>query len=439
MRPDREDGARLENPPLMTRLDGIFPAYTEFAPRVPVYCVTPQGSGYIHRYYDSSPISPSGRYLALTRLPFEDRLPSPGDVAEIVVVDLHTGETRTVADTRGWDVQLGAHLQWGADDHTLLYNDLDTRDWVPFGVRLDPASGTSNRLGGTVYSVSPDGRWTVSPCLRRIGVTQRGYGVVVPHRYIPETVGAAPDDGIWLTDLETGDTRLLVSTERIVAEIAPALGVVRGRRGDWYGFHVKWNPQGTRIMFVLRWLPRSWLPWKRKKRHGTKQVITLDADGSNARVAVTAERWARGGHHPNWCPDGEHVLMNLNTQGDGLRFARLTRDGADCETLVPALRGSGHPSLHRDGRYLLTDAYVTEPLAFGDGTAPIRFVDLRTGTDTKLVRIRTRPEAERRTGALRVDPHPAWDRSFTRITFNACPGGARQVFVADLHEALGTG
>jgi Tol biopolymer transport system component len=181
------------------------------------------------------------------------------------------------------------------------------------------------------------------------------------------------------------------------------------------------------------------LPWKRKKRHGTKQVITLDADGRNASIAVTAERWARGGHHPNWCPDGEHVLMNLNTRGDGLRFARLTRDGSECDTLVPEIRGSGHPSLHRDGRYLLTDAYVTEPVAFGDGTAPIRFIDLHAATDTTLARIRTRPAAEKRTGALRVDPHPAWDRGFTRIAFNACPGGSRQVFVADLREVLQAG
>jgi hypothetical protein len=128
--------------------------------------------------------------------------------------------------------------------------------------------------------------------------------------------------------------------------------------------------------------------------------------------------------------------MNLNTQGDGLRFARLPRDGSDCETLVPALRGSGHPTLHPDGRHLLTDAYVTEPVAFGDGTAPIRLVDLSSGTDTILVRIRTRPEAERRTGTLRVDPHPAWDRAYGRVAFNACPEGARQVFVADLREEL---
>ena len=122
-------------------LAGTFPAYTDFAPRVPVHCVTPGGTGYIHRYYDSSPFSPSGRYFAVTRLPFEDRLPKPGDVAEIAIVDLQTGELRTIAETRGWDVQLGAQLQWGADDRTLLYNGLETRDWMPYGVRRDPQTG----------------------------------------------------------------------------------------------------------------------------------------------------------------------------------------------------------------------------------------------------------------------------------------------------------
>jgi hypothetical protein len=415
-----------------------FPAYTEFAPRVPVRCVTPGDTGFIHRYYDSSPFSPSGRYFAVTRLPFEDRLPRPGDVAQIVVIDLETGATRTVAETRGWDVQLGAQLQWGADDRTLLYNDVEPRDWMPCGVRHDLQTGEVRRLGGTVYSVSPDGRFAASPCLRRMAITQRGYGVVVPKDQVPANRGASEDDGIWLTDLQTGTARLLISLAQIVERVGPALPVAR-KQGDFFAFHVKWNPQGTRLMLALRWLQRSLLPWKRKRRYGAKHVVTMNADGSHVRVAVSAERWARGGHHPNWCPDGEHVLMNLNTQDDGLRFARLALDGTTCETLVPAIRGSGHPTMHPDGRHLLTDAYVDEPLAFGDGTAPIRLVDLRSGTETQLVRIGIQPLAERSTGALRVDPHPAWDRSYTRIAFNACPDGRRRVYVADLSEILRAG
>ena len=78
--------------------------------------------------------------------------------------------------------------------------------------------------------------------------------------------GAPVDDGIWLTDLDRGDSRLLVSIAQIVEQAGPAPSVVRGRRGDWFGFHVKWNPQGTGLMFVLRWLPRSWLPARTAKR-----------------------------------------------------------------------------------------------------------------------------------------------------------------------------
>jgi hypothetical protein len=415
-----------------------FPAYTDFSPRVPVRCVTPGDTGFIHRYYDSSPFSPSGRYVAATRLPFEDRLPRPGDVARIVVIDLETGETRTVAETRGWDVQLGAQLQWGADDCTLLYNDLELRDWMPYGVRHDLQTGEVRRLGGTVYSVSPDGRFAASPCLRRMAVTQRGYGVVVPKDQVPTNRGASEDDGIWLTDLQTGDARLLISLAQVVEQAGSALPIAR-KRGDFFAFHVKWNPQGTRLMLALRWLPRSLLPWKRKRRYGAKHVITMNADGSHVRVAVSAGRWAKGGHHPNWCPDGDHVLMNLNTQGDGLRFARLALDGSTCETLVPAILGSGHPTLHPDGQHLLTDAYVDEPLAFADGTTPIRLIDLRSGLETQLVRIGIRPLAERSTGALRVDPHPAWDRTYTRVAFNACPDGRRRVYVADLSEILRAG
>src|SRR6266496_5820755 len=97
-------------------LDTHFPRYREFGPTVPVWIATPGQGRTLHRFFDSSPFSPSGRYLGLTRLPHEDRLPRPGDVAEVVVVDLETGESSVVAETRGWDTQVGAHVQWGADD-----------------------------------------------------------------------------------------------------------------------------------------------------------------------------------------------------------------------------------------------------------------------------------------------------------------------------------
>jgi hypothetical protein len=101
-------------------------------------------------------------------------------------------------------------------------------------------------------------------------VTQQGYGVVVPREYVPDNRGASVDDGIWITDLHSGNSRLLVSIAQIVERVVPALPAA-GQRGDFFGFHVKWNPQGTRLMLALRWLPRSLLPCRRSV--GRREVI----------------------------------------------------------------------------------------------------------------------------------------------------------------------
>lgn len=407
-----------------------FPRYRLYEPQVPVWCATPGTGRVIHRFFDTSPFSPSGRYLALTRLPFEVRLPRPGDVAEVVLVDLEAGEQRAVAETRGWDTQLGAQCQWGADDTQLFFNDMDTATWTPFGVKMDPISGQMTRLDGPVYMVSPDGTQALSPCLLRTGATQAGYGVLAPPQAVPINVGAPDDDGVFLTDTETGERRLLVSLAQIVEATRP-LDPSTHPGGSYHGAHVKWSPQGTRIMLVLRWLPS---PGDTARME--RMVVTMDRDASHIRIAVPADRWSRGGHHPNWCPDGERVLMNLNLDGSGLRFVAARYDGSELRDIAGGVPGSGHPTLHPNGRHILTDAYPDEPLAYGDGTVPIRLVDLRDRSDRALVRIGVVPPFEGPRKELRVDPHPAWDRAYRRIAFNACPDGTRRVYVADLSAVV---
>ncbi len=406
-----------------------FPRYTAYDPPVPVVCLTPDLDGCFHRFFDTSPLSPSGRWLAVTRLAAEDRLPRPGDVAQVVLVDLTTGQHRVVAETRAADTQLGAQVQWGVTDHELWLNDLDPGDWQPFSVQLDPLSGARRTFDGPVYMVSPDGRQLASPCLLRTGLTQAGYGVIAPEAVVPRNRGAASDDGLWVTAVDTGRSRLLLSFADLVAALGDRLD--DPAQGDFYGFHVKWSPDGTRLMFVVRWVP-----------HGgganRPALVTCRADGSDLRLALPATPWARGGHHPDWCPDSVHWTMNLKLD-DQLRFVQARYDGTELHALHPALRGSGHPSLHPDGRHLVTDAYPLEPVACGDGDVPIRGIDLATGVETCLCRIPSVPPFVGPRRELRVDPHPAWDRTRRYLVFNGCPAGTRRVYLADLGDWLAGG
>jgi hypothetical protein len=421
-------------------LDSLFPRYTEWDPKVPVWNVTPDLDRCIHRFHLSSPVSPSGRYLGLTRLPREDRPPEPGDIAEIVLVDLETGEQKVIAETIGWDTQLGAQVQWGATDEELFFNDVDPTTWMPFGVKMNPATGAKQKLDGTVYSISPDGKWAASTSLRRIGATQAGYGVIVPKETIPLNKGVVDDDGVYVTNTQTGESQMVASYKKIIDEAIPKIDVSRYGPGDFYGFHVKWNAQSDRIMLVLRYMPYS---VKQRK----PMLITLTRTGEDIRVAIPASEWAdKGGNHPNWHPDGEHVIMNLDIEGldpdrEDWRYVKARYDGTGLETFTSVPANHGHPSIHPDGRYMISDVYPREADAFGDGTVPLHFVDLEKHERQTLLRMdsvsRFFDDDMNTAKEMRVDLHPAWDRSnYTRAVINGVVDGTRRVFVVDLSAVM---
>jgi len=434
-----------------------FPAYTDFDPMVPVARISPDGVPAIHRFYDTSPISPSGRYAAMLRFPYEDRSPSPGDDAQVLVVDLTTGDVVYRTPTASWDTQVGAHVQWGVSDEALFFNRIDTESWRAYGVRANIFTGEERPLAGTVYMISPDGRLSATPSLEKIGIVQLGYGGAVPDLARRRNRGAPDDDGLFLVDTETGQSRLLLSFAEIYERLQPRFPGISLDRGGFYGFHTKWNPQGTRLLFIVRWDADG------GRRYRTLNwLISVRPDGSDLTVAVDAERWKQG-HHPNWCPDGEHIVMNLSGENPrdprvraALLIARTARklglryrpsiaqlrlmtfryDGSELRSVAPGHQGSGHPTMHLDGRHVLTDAYPAEPVSAGDGTVPIRLIDIESGTSQTVVRIRTRPFVSGRFDELRVDPHPAWDASGRYLVFNGCPDGTRAVFVADIAPLL---
>ncbi len=432
-----------------------FPVYDDYSPQVPVWCVTPDDQSVIHRFYDTSPISPSERYIALTRFNFEDRLPKAGDPAQVIVIDLESSETVYETDTLAWDTQVGAHVQWGATDEALFFNRMSKDDWRPYGCKANIQTGEETKLEGTVYTVSPDGQKVSSPSLVKISNVQAGYGVTVPAKACPENQGIARDDGLLITDVASGKAQLVLSFHDIVSALPGQFDGLDESSGAFYGFHIKWNVQGTRIMFIIRW-----------KEHGARHnasknyLITCHPDGTDITMPVDAARW-RGGHHPTWCPDGEHIIMNLVKDRGGklaclqffaqrvarkLKIRYFLKSGrlglayihytGKTTFLSPERDGSGHPTLSPDETHILSDAYINERVSFADGTVPLRWIDRKTGQEECLVRIGANPQYKGPHLEWRVDPHPAWSRSGDFLTFNGYLYGHRRVFVADMRGVL---
>ena len=239
----------------MIDFDKNFSRYTEGSPEVPLWSLTSHAHNLIHRFFDTSPLSPSGRYLAVFRLPDYDCCPQPGDRGYVVLVDLHTGEERIVWETAGWEYQMGANINWGSSDSELIFNDVDIASWQPYGVVLNPLTGEWRKLEHTVYHVSPDGKYGVSSNLKTMRRTQGGYGVIIPDHLVPYYKGTSAEDGVWLTDIASGSTRLLISTREAAERTLTAERRAEYEKSELYCFHTKWSPDSKKIMFSLRYFP----------------------------------------------------------------------------------------------------------------------------------------------------------------------------------------
>ncbi len=379
----------------------------------------------IHRFFDTSPLSPSGKYLALFRFPYEDHSPVPGDAGDVVIVDMKSGKERVVAKSRAWEMQLGAQVQWGTTDNELYFNDVDTATWKAFAVQLNPETGVKRQMDGTVFMVSHNGKKLVSYNLILSRYAQVGYGVIIPKQLTKENVGPVATDGVYVTDIKTGKCKMIVSIQDIYNKTVPSIKIDEPEKYHYYCFQVKWNPQDTKILTTVQWTPLAGGARRRA-------VITMNLDGSDLHTAVTPDQWAKGGHHVNWSPDGDHLTMNLDIdEKSGLELVTFKYDGTEMKTVFKP--GSGHPSFNPTGLpFIITDAYPDEPISAGDGTAPLRLLNIKALTEQDIAKV----FLSNTTGEFRVDEHPAWDLSGRYVIFNGFTNHTRCVYIADLKNLL---
>jgi len=179
---------------------------------------------------------------------------------------------------------------------------------------------------------------------------------------MPWNVGAPKDDGFYMTEVSTGESKLWLSLNAILDTVGDRLGFEEEVGGGYFGFHVKWNPQGTRIAVIIRYTGRS----GSAKRQAA--MLTCDPQGNQLDVALDVPNWT--GHHHNWCNDGESLIMNRKVDGI-LRFTRFGFDGSGFDVFGPEVIGSGHPTLARDMKHVLTDVKPWQAPAVDDGTVPL--------------------------------------------------------------------
>jgi hypothetical protein len=320
---------------------GDFVAYASFeemvratdATRPPARAVTRGPKFHWFGYYDKFQLDVSGRYLLCMEVDFEHRLPKSNEIVKIGMVDLADGDKWIeLGESRAWCWQQGCMLQWRPrSDREVVWND---REGDRFVCRvLDIKTGKRRTLPRAIGSLSPDGKLAVCEDFSRIWNFRAGYGYAgIPDKYADQ---AAPAEiGVWRMDMETGETRMLVSVADLVKIPYP-----QQRPSDkHYVNHLSWNSDGTRLLMFNRWAGAG----------QPTRVFTIDADGRDLRLLS-----ARKASHWTW-RDAEHVLIWAE---GAYRLYKDDGTGEPKETLWQA--PNGHQTYLPDthNQWLVTDTY----------------------------------------------------------------------------------
>lgn len=406
-------------------------------------------------YYDKCPWDATGRYILAMEVDFMDRLPGPDDVAVIGLIDLDNNNCfLPVAETRAWNWQQGAMLQWvpSASERLVVYNDRDGDSFV--SVLLDVESGERRVLPLPVYALSHDGRSALSLNFARLHHARRGYGYAgVPDPWQDDP--CPKDDGIYLMDLTTGGHRLVLSMTEVARFGADTLA---SDTVHWVD-HLQFNPNDTRFCFLHRYQLRN-----NKESFLYTQLFTAEPDGSNLYCLVDQGMVS----HFDWY--NEHQLLAWTRQGKTVgavqrsslfsyrvfrrmltTYRRLGVPGwvrrqiygdgfyllADCSRKTETvgrgiLLSDGHCSYSPDRSWILTDTYPDQ-----EHEQTLILYNPRDQRRIVIGRFYSLPELERT--PMRCDLHPRWNRDRTQVCIDSTHDGGRQIYVLDVSNITSRG
>ncbi len=365
-------------------------------------------------YYDKCPWSADGRYMLAMEVDFMDRPPTGSDSIRVGMVDLQAGDREFIPldETHAWCWQQGTMLQWLATDpnRLVIYNSVQDGEYC--SIIRDVHSGETRVLPRPVYAVSPDGTQAVSLNFSRVARTRPGYGYYA----LPdptEGVMHPDDDGVWWIDLQTGETKLILTIDQIT-QVAYRRSM---ENENWFN-HMQFCTDGRRFLFLHRWKRADGV------RHFT-QLFTANPDGSDLYLVADDDMIS----HFDWL-DERHIIAWATHRHIGNRYF-LYRDQTPWLQVVgdDVFTSDGHMSYSPgDRRYLLTDTYPDAQMK-----RSLIIYDTQTGRRADIGRFLS---PRRYSGEIRCDLHPRWNRDGTQVCFDSIHEGQRQMYVIDVAQYL---
>ncbi|MCD7994561.1 MAG: hypothetical protein LUK37_23390 [Clostridia bacterium] len=341
------------------------------------YVLEADGYHVYRGYYDLNYLD-DGRFLC-HRLPV-DAIDNRKTKCEIGFYDLEELIFHKVADTNAWCWQQGSRLRWHpTEKNRILFNSVDRDHYCTKIFDID--GNQTGIIDRPLYDITPDFKFGISLNCSRLQRMRPGYG----YNYfddVTKDARAPEDDGLFLTDHQKKESRLLYSLKNLAASIDPEGKYVH------YLNHVSMAPDGEHFIFFHIYVDPNAKGWKTILYVSATQGQELKALEETDRVS-----------HYCWMDNESLMVTCVSGTGETYYCTFKITNGEKKKINIDGLNTDGHPR-----RVCGTDFCVTDTYPFGKSRQKLMSFSLNDEKATTLACIY---HDYRLRGEKRCDLHPS--------------------------------
>jgi hypothetical protein len=387
--------------------------------------LTPEEGEYLFGYYDRCPWNEDDSlHLALKTSPL-NRLPLPGETAEVGYINRDEKRFVKMAKTRAWCHQQGAMTLWLRQrKNVFVFNDYLESEKKPCARIMDISGSELGRYDRPVYSISGDGKWAASLNFGRI--PRRGYSYADLPLACESEIPDLDNDGLFIIELGTGKQELIVPYR----EFINAHPIPYSLAGSYYYLaHAVFNCDSSRIMILFEQIGTQ-----NEVSSCLTSLFTVNIDGSELLCPLPSPYWrenTEGGadriSHQLWGRFPREIIVDANWCRQGNQYVVFdeSKPSLRAEKISDGFGPHGHLVFSPDNRWLAADTYPDS-----DNVERLGLVDTATGELTKIGRFRHHPASE--LADLRCDLHPRWSHNSKTITVDTIHDRQRKIYLLDL-------
>ncbi|MBN2154666.1 MAG: hypothetical protein JW776_01300 [Candidatus Lokiarchaeota archaeon] len=376
--------------------------------------LTPNYPHHFFGYYETSPWSKNGRYFVCLETDFQDHMPSMGDKARIILLDLKEETYRVLTETQGWNFQQGCLLHWlpSEPNNKIVFNDCDPKGI--FSRIIDIQSEEERKLPRAINAIAHSK--DLALCVNFARLRKNRPVVSYPSEYDYATGGLHPeDDGVFLMNLKSGESDLIASFDEIWNKnkiTREGQDLLLKGQNYWFN-HLGFSPEDDRFFFLAR--------FTNSYKMLVSSMWTMNTDGSDPYLVVDFNNQLS---HFGWYSNSTLIVtMKYLKETNYSHVLIKDRDGESHAISPQRLTWNGHPVFSPDKKYLATDTYIVKNKRF------VYIFDMKA-EDLLIVAEFENPKHIKED--IRCDPHPRWKPDGSQLSFDGLGAHGRQVYAIDI-------